>query len=977
MSDYFRRLAKDLRVSVSDAPGGLREGQIGAAFAVVSHFTLTTEVAQVVLPTGVGKTAVMTLVPFLCGSTRVLVVAPTRLVRDQVAKEFRTLGDLRHVAKALPAAAETPKVKVVSKQLRTLAAWEDLAGFDVVVGTPAVLSPAYADIAEPPDGLFDLLLVDEAHHSAARTWATLVDCFEGTRSALFTATPFRRDRKGLPGEIVYSYPLDKAITEGYYTPIHYHSVEIADPAAYDVTLAGVAASRLAAPEHQENGSKVLVRTDTIDDAERLVGVYSDAGLHLGLIHSRQALRTATSVLNQLHAGDLQGIISVGVLGEGFNLPQLKIAVYHAQHKSLAATLQFVGRLARRTPGATVPAELLAVRERIDGETSSLYADDADWGTLIPELADAAVEYERQRRHYLSGFEIESSSDISPYAIFPQKMAEVFRLTEQEDIDLNTVVDLLGDGAVILQGLDAQERLMVLVTERIARPKWMHSDGLDELEHELHIVVLDDRAGQDQRYLFVSSGSDAVSTELRKAVGAGGSRRISAGALNRVLWGMGIVAYSSVGMRNARARAAMRASYRTAAGSAVQQAVNPTEARGHVVGHLIARRQTESGYKGVGVSASRGKLWEPDSCDLMSYKTWCQGIANFLRTGNATSQRAPLISLMMPIELEFFPDVPICAIFDPTLLYGLDVHLGEGRWVPFIDCEVKVARISEAFCELSFYYDGQVTWECSLDIEGTVASADPWESRFSGGHDLIDLALLLNEEPPHIFFADGSSAYRRTLNVADDQLPPFPTAGRVIWSWEGVNIRTETRDLGDVQGIHTRTANQTAADYPGSWIICDDASNELADLVVITIHDGTAVVRVFHCKWSGEDNPGHRVDDLYEVVGQCLRSVKWLTPGLFWRELRRRLDERASTRLLHGDPTELDAQVAFGLAGKLATDFEVILVQPGLVLSDVENYPNCNTLLVCAGDWLKDQGAEFRVVGSAAPVLPLSIVTTPS
>ena len=71
---------------------GLRVAQLGALWGVASRFTIGTGPFQVVLPTGSGKTAVMTALPFAVPTTRVLVVAPSRLVRDQVVDEFRTLA---------------------------------------------------------------------------------------------------------------------------------------------------------------------------------------------------------------------------------------------------------------------------------------------------------------------------------------------------------------------------------------------------------------------------------------------------------------------------------------------------------------------------------------------------------------------------------------------------------------------------------------------------------------------------------------------------------------------------------------------------------------------------------------------------------------------------------------------------------------------------------------------------------------------
>ncbi len=103
----------------------------------------------------------------------------------------------------------------------SVAAWEELREFDVVTGTTSCLSPALEGVAAAPVDLFDLLVVDEAHHAAAQTWAELLHGFQGTRAALLTATPFRRDRQGLPGRIAYTYPISMAIDEGVYQPIDF------------------------------------------------------------------------------------------------------------------------------------------------------------------------------------------------------------------------------------------------------------------------------------------------------------------------------------------------------------------------------------------------------------------------------------------------------------------------------------------------------------------------------------------------------------------------------------------------------------------------------------------------------------------------------------------------------------------------------------------------------------------------------------
>ena len=92
---------------------------------------------------------------------------------------------------------------------------------------------------------------------------------------------------------------------------------------------------------------VMVRTDTLKRANDLMDIYdAESGLNLALIHSGVPSKTVKSVLSELEAGTIDGIVCVSMLGEGFNFPRLKIAAIHVPHRSLEVTLQFVGRFAR-------------------------------------------------------------------------------------------------------------------------------------------------------------------------------------------------------------------------------------------------------------------------------------------------------------------------------------------------------------------------------------------------------------------------------------------------------------------------------------------------------------------------------------------------------------------------------------------------------------------------------------------------------
>uniref|UniRef100_UPI0005605D9A DEAD/DEAH box helicase family protein n=1 Tax=Cupriavidus sp. amp6 TaxID=388051 RepID=UPI0005605D9A len=74
---------------------GFRPPQTGALHAVHAHWTVSNEVASIVLPTGTGKTETMLGVLTSACCERVIVVVPTDALRTQIANKFLTLGLLK------------------------------------------------------------------------------------------------------------------------------------------------------------------------------------------------------------------------------------------------------------------------------------------------------------------------------------------------------------------------------------------------------------------------------------------------------------------------------------------------------------------------------------------------------------------------------------------------------------------------------------------------------------------------------------------------------------------------------------------------------------------------------------------------------------------------------------------------------------------------------------------------------------------
>ena len=128
LTAYYSIHEPDLRVPIAAQPGqvGLRRAQLGGLWALASHFTVSSEPALVVMPTGSGKTAVITLIPFLVQAERVLVITSNRPVRHQIASELKSHKTLMNLGVVTTVTMSGPKVQEVVSRVATAASWESL-----------------------------------------------------------------------------------------------------------------------------------------------------------------------------------------------------------------------------------------------------------------------------------------------------------------------------------------------------------------------------------------------------------------------------------------------------------------------------------------------------------------------------------------------------------------------------------------------------------------------------------------------------------------------------------------------------------------------------------------------------------------------------------------------------------------------------------------------------------------------------------
>ncbi|MGA3013499.1 MAG: DEAD/DEAH box helicase family protein, partial [Bacteroidales bacterium] len=490
--DFFENNFEKLKPLALNGNPIYRECQVGAAWATMAHFTSSTEPALISMPTGSGKTALMMMLAFILKAKHVIIITSSVVLRGQTAEKFKDLTDLRQ-AGAYPKDAPSPLVLDHIGQLTTSKAWETFLNFDVVVATPHTTSPGYEDIIEPPVGLFGnetIIFFDEAHHSRANTWQLLIRSFSNSRLILLTATPFRNDNKRLLAKLVYHYPLKKALDAGIYAPITYHAVNPTVSNKKDEELCTLALRIYKKQKKMHPKARLLIRAEGVTKSAELLQLYKNAGLNVEEVNYKQTLQENNKALEGIRSGRLDGVVCIDQIGEGLDIPNLKIAVLHKPRQSFPATVQFIGRICRESTADIGVPHLIACPDDVKGKLQKLYSHDNAWLDFIPAL-EKIIGNIVNRSSFHGVVDVESELDLQIEDIHPFFSVRVYKNTKKEAFRFDTKLDLPEEVVPVYQYEIQDKNIFVLITAIERCFPWVEDSVLSAPYFDLHIFYWND------------------------------------------------------------------------------------------------------------------------------------------------------------------------------------------------------------------------------------------------------------------------------------------------------------------------------------------------------------------------------------------------------------------------------------------------------------------------------------------------------
>lgn len=336
---------EEVAATVSLVPIQPRFAQIDALEALHSTMEEQYDKAMVIMATGLGKTYLAGF--FAERFKRVLFVAHREEILNQAKKSFQQIMPERSHG-------------IYNGQHKDGEA-------DCVFASIYTLSMQKHRSAFEPDA-FDLIVVDEFHHAAAKTYINVIEYFRPQFLLGITATPDRLDGKDVyalcDGNVAYQMHFIEAIRRGWLSPFQYYGV-FDDTDYSQIRWIGTRYDEeqlMAAQLHETYAEKIYAawmehkqtRTigfcSSIRQANYLGEYFRAQGVNVLSLHSRTTEMSREEAIRRLAEGELDIVFTVDLFNEGTDIPSVDTLLFVRPTESLTIFTQQVGRGLRLVEG---------------------------------------------------------------------------------------------------------------------------------------------------------------------------------------------------------------------------------------------------------------------------------------------------------------------------------------------------------------------------------------------------------------------------------------------------------------------------------------------------------------------------------------------------------------------------------------------------------------------------------------------------
>lgn len=925
---------------------GLRLPQISALFSILSHLKVSKEIGTVVMPTGTGKTETMLSVMIANRCKKILVTVPSDALRTQIFDKFKTLGLLKKFG-IVGENAIYPRVGILRQKFENLGEIESFFGeCNVVITSMNIVANSPVNHQKKIAEICSHLFIDEAHHVKASSWDEFRKQWDKQKVLMFTATPFRNDQKRLEGKIIFNFPLSKAQEEGYFKKIEFIPIREYDINKSDKLIAEKAVERLRSDISKNFNHIMMARCRSKERAEDIMKIYENyEDLKPVMIHSdtKDKKNVLANIVNKNH----KIIVAVDMLGEGFDLPELKIAAFHDIRKSLPITLQFAGRFTRtkfdeNLGNASFIANLADLD--VENELAELYAQDADWNLLLSSMSSGEIEEEIDYEEFISGFKNLSDTHISLRNIRIPLSAVVYKNHTNSWHPSNFKIGMsdFEDNDYRFHDINSERRVLVIVTAKKEVVDWGNFKDIYELNWSISIAFWESA----NNLLFIYSSDKSMNKDLAQALIGKDAEQINEINIFRAFHGLQRVSLQNVGLKEFLGK---NIRFRMSVGTDVEQALSIAEKERGQKAFVFGVGYEEGDRISLGCSY-KGRIWSKLRGGLRDYTKWCKKVGSKL-IDESIDPNQVLKETLMPKSISERPVgiLPVWIDWHEEMYYHSEIRykfvIGDRKF-DLSNCELSIHSPSE---------DGPLFFNLKTDEDVYNLEIRLFEKTIEGntiqdyeiinisektiiveyGTKRVHLHKFLYEFVPTIWFADGSALTGNYYVELRQTINPFSSEKLIAWDWTGIDISKEG------QGVDPKITNsiqykviQELKKDDFDIIYDDDYSGEIADVIAIKQLPNKLKVNFYHLKFAKKGKVNKDISNFYEVCGQAQKSIHWkhrsgreFIEHLLRREIKRKKGKVCS-RLEKGTKNDLERLLDI-VKKRISMDFEMFIVQPSL------------------------------------------------
>ena len=309
---------------------------------------------------------------FRDGARAPLLVAPTGMGKTVIAAEIlrgvaergRSAIFLVHRRELITQSSH--KLALAGVEHGTIAAGTQPADHSIQVASVQTLVRRLEQVNATPD----LIVIDEAHHATAGSWKRVMDHWPDAHRLGVTATPVRLDGRGLSAafdRLVLGPSVADLERAGFLCASRlYAPPQVADLSAlkrragdYAIDQAADAMDRPTvtgdAIQHYQRlagSQRAIAFCCSIQHAEHVAASFNAAGITAATLLGSAASHDRDATVAAFDAGQVQVLVTVDVVSEGFDIPAASCAILLRPTQSLGLYLQQVGRVLRPAPGKT-------------------------------------------------------------------------------------------------------------------------------------------------------------------------------------------------------------------------------------------------------------------------------------------------------------------------------------------------------------------------------------------------------------------------------------------------------------------------------------------------------------------------------------------------------------------------------------------------------------------------------------------------